>query len=59
MLRLSAGPRPPTAEDVIGVVGAIDRGQSYAGLAGRRHRRRLASLRRLGELPCLIAWYAR
>jgi lysine-N-methylase len=59
MLRLSSGPRPPETADVAGVVGAIDRGQSYAALAGRRHRSRTASLARLGELPRLVAWYAR
>jgi lysine-N-methylase len=59
LLRLSCGERPPQVEDMIDVVGAIDRGHSFAALSGRRHRRRLASLRRLGELPRLVVWYAR
>ena len=59
LVRLSCGPRPPQAEDVCGAVGAIDRGQTYAPLCGRRHRRRVGSLKRLGELPRLVAWYAR
>ena len=59
LLRLSCGPRPPGVEDVCGVVGAIDRGQTYAPLTGSRHRSRIGSLRRLGDLPRLVAWYAR
>jgi lysine-N-methylase len=59
VVRLSCGPRPPEAEDVCGAVGAIDRGQTYDPLTGRRHRQRVASLRRLGDLPRLVAWYAR
>ena len=48
-------PRPLQAEDVCGAVGAIDRGQTYAPLTGRRHRQRIASLHRLHELPRLVA----
>ena len=59
ILRVSCGPRPPTMEDMLGAVAAIDRGQTYAPLAGQRHRRRVASLARLGELPRLVAWYGR
>ncbi len=59
LLRLSCGPRTPQAEDVCKVVGALDRGETYAPLAGRRHRARVGSLKRLGDLPRLIAWYAR
>jgi len=59
MLRLSCGPREPTTTDVIDVVGAIDRGQGYAPLCGRRHRVRLKTTARLGALPRLVAWYAR
>jgi lysine-N-methylase len=59
ILRVSCGPRPPETEDMLGAVAAIDRGQTYAPLTGRRHRRRVASLERLGELPRLVAWYAR
>jgi lysine-N-methylase len=59
MVRLSCASRPPETEDVEGAVGAIDRGQSYAALAGNRHRYRVNSLTHLGELPGLVAWYAR
>lgn len=59
MLRLMCTGRTPEVEDAVGVVGAIDRGQGYARLAGRPYRRRIATLVRLGELPRLVAWYAR
>ena len=59
MLRWMCAGRAATPEDMLGVVAAIDRGQTYAPLAGRRHRGRIASLKRLGELPRLVAWYAR
>ncbi len=59
ILRLACGDRPPAVEDVIDVVGAIDRGQGYAPLVGRRHRVRINALARLGELPRLAIWYAR
>jgi len=59
MLRLACGDRPPAVEDVIDAVGAIDRGQGYAPLTGRRHRVRLSALARRGELPRLLIWYAR
>ena len=58
MLRLVCGERRPTFEDVIDVVGAIDRGQGYASLCGRRHRQRIRALAQLDELPRLVAWYA-
>jgi lysine-N-methylase len=59
MLRLVAADRSPEVEDMIGVVAAIDRGQGFAPLAGRRHRRRVAAVARLGDLAPLVAWYAR
>ncbi|HEY4761617.1 MAG TPA: YkgJ family cysteine cluster protein [Thermoguttaceae bacterium] len=59
LLRLTCGAKPPVMEDVFKVVRAIDRGQGYDGLISRRHKRRIASLNRLGELPRLLAWYSR
>ena len=59
LVRLGSGPRPPEPEDMLGAIAAIDRGQNYPVLCGWRHRRRVNSLRRLGQLPRLVAWYAR
>jgi len=59
LLRLSGGDRPPTADDMIDVVGALDRGETYAPLAGRRHRRRVGWMDRGSELARLAVWYAR
>ncbi len=58
LLRLGCGGRPPRVEDMIDVVGALDRGQSYPLLAGRRHRRRVRSLTRRRGLARLVIWYA-
>jgi len=59
LLRLSCGDRPPTPDDMIDVVGALDRGETYAPLAGPRHRRRVIWMDRRGELARLAVWYAR
>jgi lysine-N-methylase len=59
LLRLSCGGRPPQAEDTIDAVAAIERGQGYAALTGRRHRRHVASLTRLQALVPLVVWHAR
>ncbi len=54
----SAG-RSPALPDLLEAVGVIDRAMSCPWLCGPRHRRRCASLLRLGELPRLLVWYAR
>jgi Fe-S-cluster containining protein len=59
MLRLTCGEGPPQADQAIDAIGAIDRAQGNASLSGARHRRRLRQLASLGELPRLLAWYAR
>jgi hypothetical protein len=59
LLRLRCGDRPPEVEDMVDAVGAIDRGQSYAQLAGRRHRRRVRLLASRRELARLVIWYGR
>lgn len=59
LLRFACGGRSPEVEDVVEVVGAIDRGERYGPLAGRRHRRRVRNISRLGQMPQLLAWYAR
>jgi lysine-N-methylase len=59
MLRYFSGPETPRVEEVINIVTAMDRGQGYAPLVGRQHRRRIANLAQLGELERLVIWYAR
>jgi Fe-S-cluster containining protein len=59
MLRYFCQCQPPTVERVIDVVTAIDRGQGFAPLAGRQHRRRLAQLASMEALEGLAVWYAR
>jgi lysine-N-methylase len=59
LLRLTCGERPPQFDDMINVVGAIDRWQSYPAQIGSRHRRRVRSLARMHELTRLVVWYAR
>lgn len=59
MMRLATGDQDPKKEDMLDVLTAIDRAQGYAPLTGRRHRQRVATIAELGELPRLVAWYAR
>ncbi|NLF67631.1 MAG: YkgJ family cysteine cluster protein [Candidatus Anammoximicrobium sp.] len=59
MLRYACGEREPATEDVIEIITAIDRGQGYAPLIGRQHRRRISQLAALGELERLVIWHAR
>jgi lysine-N-methylase len=59
LLRLSCGAKRPTLEEVFKAVRTIDRGLGSDSLISRRHRRRIDYLNRLGELPRILAWYAR
>jgi len=59
LLRLVCGGRKPAREDMIDIVGMLDRGETYAPLAGRRHRRRVRWMARHSELARLAVWYAR
>jgi lysine-N-methylase len=47
------------SEEIVPVVGCLDRSQAYAPLTGRRHRRRVATLAQDGQLQRLVVWYAR
>ena len=59
LLRWAAHGRNPTADDMIQIVVALDRGQGYAPLTGKFQRLRLQLLSSQGELERLIVWYAR
>jgi len=59
IVRLRCRQREPGMEDMVEAVTTIDRGQVCPRLAGWHHRRRVAQLARGGQLPRLIAWYAR
>jgi lysine-N-methylase len=65
LLRWAAAGRQPTVADVLDIITALDRGQGYAPLAGKKHRRRVQLLARLDagnqatELARLVAWYGR
>jgi hypothetical protein len=58
-LRWACGQRPPEADDSIRVVAMLDRGQTFASLAGARHRFRVAAISQRDEMARLAAWYAR
>lgn len=58
ILRFWCPDREPQAEDTIGAIEAIDRGQAYVMTASAAHRWRIANLSH-GDLPRLVAWYAR
>lgn len=59
MLRWATGNRKPTQDDLLDVLTAIDRAQGYASLSRQQHRGTVRTIARLGELPRLVAWYAR
>lgn len=59
MLRFCCQGRPPAPDDMVGVIGAIERGQLYQPMCGTAHRARLAVLARRDQLQRLVAWYAR
>ena len=59
LLRWSAIGRNPTAEDMIQIVVALDRGQGFAPLTGQLQRMRLHLLSTHSELERLVVWYAR
>jgi hypothetical protein len=59
LLRYACGERTPANNDALHIITALDRGQGYAPLLGRTHKSRLRTLAKLGELPKLVAWYAR
>jgi lysine-N-methylase len=49
----------PHAEEIVPIIGCLDRSQGYAPLVGIRHRRRVNTLAQDGQLQRLVAWYAR
>ncbi len=51
--------RPPGEKDGVAIVMLLDRSHHYPLLTGGRHRRRVRTLARIGELERLLAWYAR
>lgn len=59
LLRWSSAGRQPTAQEAVEIVTALDRGQGYAPLSGRKQRSRLSILTRLEAIEPLIAWYGR
>lgn len=59
LLRWLSAEGEPTREQTIMIVGILDRAQAFSWLAGSRHRRRVRSLERMGQLERLVAWYGR
>lgn len=58
-LRFACGERPPTHDEAIRVVQMLDRAQTYAPMAGLRHRFRVAAIAVREELGRLVAWWGR
>jgi hypothetical protein len=59
LLRWATAGREATAADAVKIACALDRGQGYVALAGRRQRVVLNQLSRHGDLERLVVWYAR
>ena len=58
LFRWASG-REQHADEIIPIIGCLDRSQGYAPLVGIRHRRRVNTLAQDGQLQRLVAWYAR
>jgi lysine-N-methylase len=59
LLRWVAVGRSPQPADLPPIITALDRGQGYGPLAGRKQRWRLAVLAQGGQLERLVVWYGR
>ncbi len=46
------------SNEIIPIIGGLDRSQGYAPLTGARHRRRVTTLTQDGQLQRLVVWYA-
>jgi lysine-N-methylase len=59
MLRWASGPGEIRGEELIPIIGALDRSLGYGPLRGVRHRRRVATIAGTGQLERFVVWYAR
>lgn len=59
LLRWVSQDRPPTVDDMLSIVVALDRTQGHAALSGGAHRWRLSMLGSQEELERLVVWYGR
>lgn len=57
--RWASGKEGIRPEELVPIIGCLDRGMGYPPLLGPRHRQRVATMARGDELERLIAWYAR
>jgi lysine-N-methylase len=57
--RWASGAEGIRAEEIIPIIGCLDRATGYSPLLSARHRQRVATISRSGELERLLAWYAR
>jgi len=57
--RWASGPEGIRPEEIIPIIGCLDRGMGYGPLLGGRHRQRVATIAGDGQLERLVAWYAR
>jgi len=57
--RWASGPEGILPQEIIPIIGCLDRGMGYVPLLGTRHRRRIAAIAHNRELERLVVWYAR
>jgi hypothetical protein len=57
--RWASGPNGIRPEEIIPIIGCLDRGLGYGPLLGGRHRQRVVTIARDGQLERILAWYAR
>jgi hypothetical protein len=57
--RWSSGSEGIRPQEIIPIIGCLDRGLGYGPLLGGRHRHRVITIAGDGQLERLVAWYAR
>jgi hypothetical protein len=57
--RWASGREGIQPQEIIPIIGCLDRGMGYVPLLSARHRRRVATIAYDGSLQRLVAWYAR
>ncbi len=59
MLRWASGPGEIRGAELIPIIAALDRSLGFDPLRGYKHRSRVASIAKTGQLERMVVWYAR
>ena len=59
ILRWASGLGEISGEEQIPIIAALDRSLGYNPLRGMKHRSRVATIAKTGQLERMVVWYAR